>query len=51
MIPVADLLQIADELYGLPLPEFTPARDARAKELGKGDKDVPRGEGESKLAS
>ena len=23
----------ADELYGLPLPEFTPARDARAKEL------------------
>jgi hypothetical protein len=33
VIPVADLLQIADELYGLPLPEFTPARDARAKEL------------------
>ncbi|KQW53865.1 hypothetical protein ASC77_03530 [Nocardioides sp. Root1257] len=29
----ADLLSIADELYGLPLPEFTPARDARAKEL------------------
>ena len=28
-----DLLSIADELYGLPLPEFTPARDARAKEL------------------
>ena len=28
-----DLLEIADELYGLPLPEFTPARDARAKEL------------------
>ncbi|GAA1769022.1 hypothetical protein GCM10009795_014090 [Nocardioides hankookensis] len=30
---MADLLSIADELYGLPLPEFTPARDARAKEL------------------
>ena len=29
----AQLLQIADELYALPLPEFTPARDARAKEL------------------
>ena len=28
-----DLLSVADELYGLPLPEFTPARDARAKEL------------------
>ncbi|TNM45106.1 hypothetical protein FHP29_04665 [Nocardioides albidus] len=28
-----DLLEIADELYALPLPEFTPARDARAKEL------------------
>ncbi|QBR94218.1 hypothetical protein [Nocardioides euryhalodurans] len=28
-----ELLGIADELYGLPLPEFTPARDARAKEL------------------
>jgi hypothetical protein len=28
-----DLLSIADELYGLPLPEFTPARDAKAKEL------------------
>jgi len=30
---VADLLEIADELYALPLAEFTPARDARAKEL------------------
>ncbi|GAW52587.1 hypothetical protein [Nocardioides sp. PD653-B2] len=30
---MADLLEIADELYGLTLPEFTPARDARAKEL------------------
>lgn len=28
-----DLLEIADELYALPLAEFTPARDARAKEL------------------
>lgn len=28
-----DLLAIADELYALPLAEFTPARDARAKEL------------------
>jgi hypothetical protein len=27
------LLEIADELYALPLAEFTPARDARAKEL------------------
>ena len=30
---MADLLEIADELYALPLVEFTPARDARAKEL------------------
>lgn len=30
---MADLLEIADELYALPLAEFTPARDARAKEL------------------
>ncbi len=28
-----DLLGIADELYGLAPGEFTPARDARAKEL------------------
>ena len=28
-----DVLEIADELYALPLAEFTPARDARAKEL------------------
>ncbi len=33
---VTALLQIADELYGLPLADFTPARDAKAKEL-KGD--------------
>src|SRR3954466_3024782 len=32
------LLAIADELYGLPQDEFTPARDAKAKEL-KGDPD------------
>jgi hypothetical protein len=30
---VTDVLGIADELYALPLGEFTPARDARAKEL------------------
>jgi hypothetical protein len=30
---MADLLQIADDLYALPLGEFTPARDAKAKEL------------------
>ena len=30
---MADLLEIADELYGLPLADFTPARDARVKEL------------------
>ena len=28
-----DLLGIADELYALPLGDFTAARDARAKEL------------------
>jgi hypothetical protein len=31
------LLQAADELYALPLPEFTPARDQRAKELKGSD--------------
>ena len=31
--PEQDLLALADELYGLPLAEFTPARDRRAKEL------------------
>ena len=36
-----DLLAIADELYGLPLPDFTPARDAKAKEL-KGTDTGPR---------
>ncbi|HET7430685.1 MAG TPA: hypothetical protein VFJ89_04190 [Nocardioides sp.] len=33
----SDLLEIADALYALPQEEFTPARDARAKEL-KADK-------------
>jgi len=31
--PVSELLEIADQLYGLPLPDFTPTRDARAKAL------------------
>ncbi len=30
---MSELLEIADELYGLPLPDFTPARDAKVKEL------------------
>jgi DNA repair ATPase RecN len=29
----AELLEIADELYALALPDFTPARDAKVKEL------------------
>ena len=33
------LLDIADELYGLPLADFTPARDAHVKSL-KGDKEL-----------
>ena len=33
---MTELLEIADELYALPLADFTPARDAKAKEL-KGD--------------
>lgn len=36
------LLGIADELYGLALPEFTPARDARAKQLKKEDAALSR---------
>jgi hypothetical protein len=39
--PETDLLSIADELYGLPLADFTPARDARAKQL-KGTPLAPR---------
>ncbi|WP_460798357.1 hypothetical protein [Nocardioides pacificus] len=34
------LLVVADALYALPLPEFTPARDARAKELKAEDKEL-----------
>ena len=34
------LLQEADRLYGLALADFTPARDARAKELKASDKDL-----------
>jgi hypothetical protein len=34
------LLAVADELYGLTLPEFTPARDARAKELKTADAEL-----------
>ena len=36
-----DLLDIADELYGLPLADFTPARDAKAKELKGTDLAAP----------
>lgn len=35
------LLEIADQLYGLPLGEFTPARDARARELKGTDLATP----------
>lgn len=31
--PSGELLEVAEQLYGLPLAEFTAARDARAKEL------------------
>ena len=37
----AELLEIADELYARPLEEFTPARDARAKELKGTDLAAP----------
>jgi hypothetical protein len=36
-----ELLGIADELYALPLGDFTPARDARAKELKGTDLAAP----------
>ncbi|WP_121252513.1 hypothetical protein [Nocardioides ferulae] len=36
------LLGIADELYALPLAEFTPVRDARAKEIKGGDADLAK---------
>lgn len=32
--------QVAEELYGLPPAEFTPARDARVKELRKDDREA-----------
>ncbi|MBV9822704.1 MAG: hypothetical protein JO144_10735, partial [Actinobacteria bacterium] len=32
-----DLVEIADDLYALSLAEFTPARDAKAKELKGSD--------------
>jgi hypothetical protein len=36
----AALLALADELYGLPLPEFTPARDGRSRELKKSEPEL-----------
>jgi hypothetical protein len=36
-----DLLDIADELYGLSMNDFTPARDAKAKELKGSDLAAP----------
>lgn len=36
-----ELLAIADDLYALSLPDFTPARDARAKELKGSDLAAP----------
>jgi len=39
-VPTDPLLEAADRLYGLTLPEFTPARDALAKELKTSDKDL-----------
>ncbi|THV18790.1 hypothetical protein E9934_02595 [Nocardioides caeni] len=38
---MAELLDIADDLYALALPDFTPSRDARVKEL-KGTALAPR---------
>ena len=39
---MSGLLAVADELYGLELPEFTPARDARAKELKASDAELAK---------
>jgi peptidoglycan hydrolase CwlO-like protein len=39
-VPDDPLLAIADELYALNLPAFTPRRDALAKELRASDKDL-----------
>lgn len=36
-----DLLEVAEHLYGLPLADFTPARDARARELKGTDLAAP----------
>jgi len=36
---MSELLEVADVLYALPMEEFTPARDARAKEL-KADREL-----------
>lgn len=38
---MSELLEIADELYALPLGDFTPARDAKAKELKGSDLAAP----------
>lgn len=40
--PADPLLAVADELYGLELSEFTPARDARANALKGSDPDLAR---------
>lgn len=37
-----ELLEIADQLYGLSLPEFTPSRDARARELKAADAELAK---------
>jgi hypothetical protein len=39
VVPTDPLLEVADALYALPLADFTPARDARAREL-KGDREL-----------
>jgi hypothetical protein len=39
MTPTSELLEVADQLYALPHEEFTPARDAKAREL-KADKEL-----------
>ncbi len=40
--PTEALLAVADELYGLPLAEFTPTRDARARDLKGSDPGLSR---------
>ena len=39
VVPTDPLLEVADALYALPLADFTPARDARVREL-KGDREL-----------